>query len=275
MNIKKLVNRVITDFDNDFPDFDNTGNISGQKKYLDIMKNSYYITLENCIKLFPKKKVNICELGAFLGVVSKSLNYLGHNVTACDIPYFYNKDQIREYFLKSSIKSLSFNLRDYEIPISDNSQDLVIACEILEHLNFNPLPVFKEINRILKKGGYLYIATPNGDSFFKKIRYLITGRQPSFKVNQFFDQLDAKKNMVVGLHWREYSFAEIKEMVSEFGFELIYKKFESDIGTGHGFFLIALMKKIIFSLPGCKPNQIILFKKLQKSDMKLDINNDS
>lgn len=210
-----------------------------------------------------------------MGVVSKSLNYLGHNVIACDIPYFYNKEEIREYFLKSSIESLSFNLRNYEIPISDNSQDLVIACEIFEHLNFNPLPVFKEINRILKKGGYLYIATPNGDSFVKKIRYLITGRQPSFKISQFFEQLDAKKNMVVGLYWREYSFSEIKEMVSAFGFELIYQKSESDIGTGHGFFLTVLMKKIIFSLPGCKPNQVILFKKLQNSHMKLDINSDS
>ncbi len=275
MQIKKILNKVINEFNNDPPNIDNTGNIEGQKKYLNIMEKSYFLTLKNCIKILPKKNSNICELGAFLGIVSKSLKYLGHNVIACDIPYFFDKDEIKKYFDKSAIKSLSFNLRNYQIPIPQNSQDLVIACEILEHLNFNPLPVFKEINRILKIGGFLYIATPNADSFIKKIMYLIFGRQPSFKTNQFFEQLNSSQNMVVGLHWREYSHSEIKEMIAPFGFELISKEFSYDIGTNHGGLLIALLKKFIFALPGCKPNQILIFKKLKNSKTKLYINSDS
>lgn len=275
MDIKKVLNKVIDEFNNDPPNVDNTGNIEGQKKYLNIMKKSYFITLKNCLKFIPNKNSNICELGAFLGVVSKSLNYLGHNVLACDIPYFFDKDEIKEYFAKSSIKSISFNLRNYEIPISNDSQDLVIACEILEHLNFNPLPIVKEINRILKIGGFLYIATPNADSFVKKFRYLIMGRQPSFKTNQFFEQLNASQNMVVGLHWREYSPSEINEMISPFGFELVFKEFTADIGIDHNRFLISLAKKFIFAMPGCKPNQILIFKKFKNSKLKLDINSDS
>lgn len=275
MDIKKVLNKVIDEFNNNPPNVDNTENIDGQKKYLDIMKKSYFITLKNCLKFLPNKNSNICELGAFLGIVSKSLNYFGHNVIACDIPYFFDREEIKYYFAKSSIKSLSFNLRKYEIPISNDSQDLVIACEILEHLNFNPLPIVKEINRILKLGGLLYIATPNADSFVKKIRYLITGRQPSLKTNQFFEQLDASKNMIVGLHWREYNPSEINAMIRPFGFELIYKRFTSDIGTSHGGLLISLIKKIIFALPGCKPNQILIFKKTKNSKLNLDINIDS
>jgi len=275
MEIKEVLNKVIDEFNNEAPNIDSTGDEEGQKNYLEIMKKSYFITLKNCLKVLPYKNSNICELGAFLGIVSKSLKYLGHNVIACDIPYFFDKDEIKKYFSKSSIKSLSFNLRNYQIPISDESQDLVIACEILEHLNFNPLPIVKEINRILKLGGLLYIATPNADSFVKKIRYLITGRQPSFKTNQFFEQLDASKNMVVGLHWREYNSSEINAMILPFGFELIHKKLTSDIGTSHGGLLISLIKKIIFALPGCKPNQILIFKKLSNSNIKLDINKDS
>ena len=41
---------------------------------------------------------------------------------------------------------------------------------------------------------------------------------------QFYEQLDSSKNMVVGLHWREYSLKEIKKMVLPFGFELQSKK---------------------------------------------------
>ena len=168
MYIKKILNKVIDEFNNEPPDIDSTGNFEGQKNYLNIMKKSYFITLKNCLKFLPNKNSNICELGAFLGIVSKSLKYLGHNVIACDIPYFFDRDEIKDYFARSSIKSLSFNLRKYEIPISNDSQDLVIACEILEHLNFNPLPIVKEINRILKLGGLFYIATPNAASFVKK-----------------------------------------------------------------------------------------------------------
>ena len=275
MYIKKILNKVIDEFNNEPPDIDSTGNFEGQKNYLNIMKKSYFITLKNCIKILPNENANICELGAFLGIVSKSLTYLGHNVIACDIPYFFDKDEIKQYFAKSSIKSLSFNLRNYDIPISKDSQDLVIACEILEHLNFNPLPVLKEINRILKIGGFFYIATPNANSFVKKIRYLIFGVQPSFKTNQLFEQLNSSQNMVVGLHWREYNHSEINKMISPFGFQLIHKEFTSDIGTSHGGLLISLFKKFIFALPGCKPNQILIFKKFKNSKIRLDINSDS
>ena len=275
MDINQVLNIIIKEFDKDTPNIDGTGNISGQKLYLDIMKKSYYLTLKNCLSALPNNKSNICELGAFLGIISKSLRYLGHNVIACDIPYFYDRNETKEYFTKSSVKTLSFNLRDYKIPIEDYSQDLVIACEIIEHLNFNPLPVIKEINRILKKDGLLYIATPNADSLVKKIRYLIKGRQPSFEINQFFEQLDSSKNMIVGLHWREYGFSEIKNIISPFGFELVYQKLTSDVGTSHGGFLKTIIKKLIFNLPGCKPNQILLFKKVDESKIDLLINKDS
>ena len=64
-------------------------------------------------------------------------------------------------------------------------------------------------------------------------------------------------------------------MILPFGFEVSYKKLTSDVGNLHGSFLKIILKKIIFSLPGCKPNQIILFKKTKDSNMKLDVNLDS
>lgn len=47
------------------------------------------------------------------------------------------------------------------IPLSDESIDVVLLIEVLEHLP-EPLLALKEINRILKKGGYLYISVPQG-----------------------------------------------------------------------------------------------------------------
>ena len=275
MDFKAVLDQVIEEFKLDSPDIDGTGDSEGQIKYIDIMKDSYASTIKACVDLFDNKKANICELGSYFGIVAKSLKYFGHEVIACDIPYFYDKEVTKNYFDKSSIHNLSFNLRNYQIPIADSSQDLVIACEILEHFNFNPLPIIKELNRILRVGGYLYLATPNGNSIAKKLRFLFNDKQPSFTVSQLFKQLDSSQNMVVGLHWREYSISEIQEMILPFGFEVSYKKLTSDVGNLHGSFLKIIFKKIIFSLPGCKPNQIILFKKTKDSNMKLDVNVDS
>ena len=275
MEIQNIVDKLIEDFCKSDLNLDGTGNNLSQKFYLEVMRYSYYKTIRDCKKFLPNKNANIVELGSYLGIVAKSLKVLGHNVTACDIPYFFDREEIKEYFLRSDIKSLAFNLRDYKIPLKKSSQDAVIACEIIEHLNFNPLPIIKEINRILKVGGNLYIATPNGDSLIKKIRYLFFGKQPSLDVMQFYEQLDSSKNMVVGLHWREYSLKEIKKMVLPFGFELQSKRFSSNVGVNHGGLIKILLKKTIFSLPGCKANQVLIFKKIFDSNPKLDINKDS
>jgi ubiquinone/menaquinone biosynthesis C-methylase UbiE len=43
---------------------------------------------------------------------------------------------------------------------AENYFDMVICCNVLEHLN-DPTPFFLEINRVLKKGGLLLTKTPN------------------------------------------------------------------------------------------------------------------
>lgn len=47
------------------------------------------------------------------------------------------------------------------IPMEDLSIDVVLLTEVMEHLP-EPLLALKELNRILKKGGYLYITVPQG-----------------------------------------------------------------------------------------------------------------
>ena len=44
-------------------------------------------------------------------------------------------------------------LQDYVLNFEEGANNAVIMCEVLEHLNFNPFPLLKEINRILSVGG--------------------------------------------------------------------------------------------------------------------------
>jgi len=54
-----------------------------------------------------------------------------------------------------------FNLEESRFPYDDSSFEVVVFCEIIEHLLMNPVHTLKEINRVLKPGGLLLVTTPN------------------------------------------------------------------------------------------------------------------
>lgn len=56
-----------------------------------------------------------------------------------------------------------------EIPLKDNSVDIVVSCDVLEHLA-QPALLLKEIHRILKPSGLSLLSTPNSDSLGKKLK---------------------------------------------------------------------------------------------------------
>ncbi|MBN1597143.1 MAG: class I SAM-dependent methyltransferase [Bacteroidales bacterium] len=58
-----------------------------------------------------------------------------------------------------SIDSIDFFCSAHDIPVNDNSADLVLCTEVLEHVK-NPQDVLNEFRRILKTGGKLFLTTP-------------------------------------------------------------------------------------------------------------------
>jgi len=66
---------------------------------------------------------------------------------------------------KKMVKLCRFNQKEVvlgkleKIPFEDNKFDLVVALEVLEHIK-KDLLALKEINRVLKPGGYLFLSVP-------------------------------------------------------------------------------------------------------------------
>jgi SAM-dependent methyltransferase len=130
--------------------------------------------------------------------------------------------KLKSLYEKNGIPFIGLNLRNSKLPQESNSLDAVVICEVMEHLNFNPLVVLKEINRVLKDDRYIYIGMPNQASLGSRINLLL-GRSIHHSIDDFFKQLDKKHNMIVGLHWREYTLVETVELIQKMGFDTVAK----------------------------------------------------
>ena len=98
--------------------------------------------------------LQILDVGCGDGVISEPLIMKGHFIAAVDLPTVATSQQ--------KCKVTSVIAGDAEsLAFADESFDLVIASEVLEHL-WAPESFIKEAYRTLKENGYLIIETPEG-----------------------------------------------------------------------------------------------------------------
>jgi SAM-dependent methyltransferase len=102
-----------------------------------------------------------------------------------------------------------FNAETDPFPYPDSKFDLVLYCEILEHLVGDPTRVLCEIHRVLKPGGSLLLTTPNVLNWHNLLR-LATGRN-------IYDLYSGYG--IYGRHNREYTPAEVMSLLDACGFE--------------------------------------------------------
>lgn len=267
---KMLVDEAIKECLKQDIDFLASGNGPGEKDYIKFMKGSYERAVASVIKHFPgdgvrsRQQIRILETASYLGVVAIALAKAGYSVTATDIPEYINHAGILERYSKSSITAVALNLRTYPLPWEGEAFDVILAAEVLEHFNFNPVPLMLEFNRILKRQGAIYIATPNALWLPKRLRFLM-GNSIHDPVNAFFVQLEASNGSIVGMHWREYTKAELRELLEKSGFFLVEHNFcrlapvSSRLNTVRGI----ILQKIYQWFPEFLPGQVVWAKKLE------------
>ena len=205
--------------------------------------------------------LNILDVGSFTGVVSVALKRLGNEVTACDIDFVINDKAIQSIFTDENIKFTCLNLKNNVLPFEGNSFDLIIFNEVIEHLNFNPIPLLREFNRILMPNGKVYCATPNLLSA-KNIFRILTGKGYLNPVEHLIWNLEPGTGMSVGLHWREWSREELVDLFKCAGFGCEWHKFGL-VTPNRSKFPRNIAVKLMYQIfPNLMPNQVALFKKL-------------
>ena len=104
------------------------------------------------------------------------------------------------------------------LPLKKGSIDIIIAGELIEHL-YNPFKFIREAHRILKKGGFLVLSTPNVCSLTNRFKMLF-GNLPSYCAAPQDDESFER-------HIIDFNLSILTRMLEMSGFKIVKK-----IGNG-------------------------------------------
>ena len=149
----------------------------------------------------------------------------------------FGADMDREACIAAGEKGISVTIANLNqgLPYANNSFDVVIANQVIEHLPRTDLFV-KEILRILKPGGYVVVSTPNLGSWHN-IAFLLVGFQPPFclvsdEVYQLGNPIASlymkKREHVTHGHLRIFTVLALKQL-----FQYHRYKVEAALGGGY------------------------------------------
>jgi 2-polyprenyl-3-methyl-5-hydroxy-6-metoxy-1,4-benzoquinol methylase len=181
----------------------------------DYLKNHYRrftYTIDFCDHIFIEKKkqtLNVLDLGCHWLHQAYFFRQIGCNVTAGDSPNTLQLPSVQNIALDLNINLIKYTRLDLGEGIRNlpsDSFDIINMGEIIEHLAFNPLVMWKEIYRILKSGGHIILSTPNSmyyKSLFLRFNNLVNFGQYGISVSEIFDY------GTYGHHWKEFSILEL------------------------------------------------------------------
>jgi ubiquinone/menaquinone biosynthesis C-methylase UbiE len=118
-----------------------------------------------------EEEIDFLDVGCRDGAFTKELN-LSCRQTGIDI----DSNALLEYKLRFHKAKVAIVDCNENLPFADNSFDIILAGEIIEHL-VNPDLFLSEIYRILKKDGIFVGSTPNAFRWDKRLR-LLFGADP-------------------------------------------------------------------------------------------------
>ncbi len=109
-----------------------------------------------------------------------------------------------------------FDAEQDSFPYPDEHFKAVLCCELLEHLNQDPMRMMSEINRITKLGGWLVMTTPNICST-RGVAAILTGYQPQ-QFSQYLRRND--DGTLDPKHSREYAPRELADLLGDSGYDV-------------------------------------------------------
>lgn len=188
--------------------------VAEARTYLDDALERFRITMA----LFPPlpPAAEVLELGAnpyFLTrlLLQRNLNVRAANWFGPDAGFGERGSQrVFESGIPHEYEFDHFNIEESRFPYPDSSFDLVLFCEILEHLPHNPTHTLVEIHRVLREGGWLLLTTPNANRLENLVKVQ--------RGQNMYESLSG--HGLYGRHNREYTVDELREFLDGCGFDV-------------------------------------------------------
>jgi SAM-dependent methyltransferase len=176
-----------------------------EEHYLDYHAMRYLDTLA---VLGPGQGLRLLDVGAFPGHLTVAAHHLGYQVDGIS-GRAESGPSLQMIVDRLSRHHISLTLVDVEsepFPFPNESFDMVLASEIIEHLHFNPYRLLRESFRVLKPGGRILITTPNINRLENIIR-MVSDRTIHSEISGRFDE--SFSSILSARHIREYSASDL------------------------------------------------------------------
>lgn len=184
----------------------------------------------------------VLEIGTG-GIIPLALQVLLPELEIVVTNFDDSKEQRHEYSATINNHSGTFHgfrvdLEYDEIPVEDETFDWVLCCEVIEHMEIDPMFMMSEVNRVTKTGGGLLLTTPNIASS-RAITKIIYGYEPHFYMQYMASREYHRHNYEYSIHslssvikaagyqgkiWTEDNFeaglTEVPERLKSAGFNL-------------------------------------------------------
>jgi len=109
----------------------------------------------------------VLDVGSGIGDLSPKLAAVGHQAAACDC--FPESEWPHGGSVEYTRCDLAAGL-----PYPDHSFDYIVCLEVIKHVE-NPMALCREFGRVLRKGGRLYMSTPNILNMRSRFKFLLDG----------------------------------------------------------------------------------------------------
>jgi SAM-dependent methyltransferase len=191
------------DFERFVLTFDAVGGWSG--RLLEIGANPYFLT------------TLLFEYSSFEVVATNSFDADAEGLFEQQMRYVRPSGEV----IDRSISYHSVNVERHALPFADGSFDVVVFCEVIEHLLTDPLFALKEIHRVLRPGGGIIVSTPN-----------VARADNVVRLAQGLNVYDPYSGYgPYGRHNREYNRHELVSLLQFAGFDVL-THFTADVHDG-------------------------------------------
>jgi 2-polyprenyl-6-hydroxyphenyl methylase/3-demethylubiquinone-9 3-methyltransferase len=190
-----------------------TGVMAG---YADFHERRFSYLLERITEVLPRGS-RVLDMGSHFLDQALLLRKAGYAVHGFDASAFTEMPSVRRVAQENQIELSTIHdlsLGEFGADIPDSTFDALVFAEIIEHLAFNPLLMWKSIFRLLKPNAFIFVSTPNGLGMrrrVKEIAKLVLGMGKGPSIKEIFG------SVTYGHHWKEYGRGELVKYFSFLG----------------------------------------------------------